>query len=112
MVPSLLDSDTFCVDGYEPDATLARGALGAVVSLLSRPFAVPPLPKVASVGAMVIGPSARPASDAAGTVEDQAVPPSADAVTILPAESVSVIPVRLAPGWATPLTVRSLPALA
>src|SRR3954452_20879402 len=112
IVPSLELRPTFWAELYVPPAMLAFGAFGAVVSLLSRLPTVAPLPNVARAGVMLIGPSARPASEAAGTLEDQAAPPTAGAVTILPVESVSVMPVRPAPGWDTPLTVRSLPTFA
>src|SRR4051794_26412056 len=59
-----------------------------------------------------IAPSARPDSEDAGTVAVQAPAPLAPAATVLPAESMSVTPVMLAPGCETPVTVRSLPAFA
>src|SRR3954449_5427559 len=106
MVPSAALSATFCVLVYVPAGTLAVGADGAVVSLARRPAAVLPAPML-YVLAILIAPSAGVESAEAGTVAVQVPVPLAAAATVLPAESISVMPVALAPGWDTPLTVRS-----
>src|SRR3954468_1998178 len=111
IVPSDALSDTFCAPVYVPAATLAVGADGAVASLLTRPLTVLPAPML-YVLAILIAPSVSPESCAAGTVAVHVPTPLAGAATVLPVESISVIPVALAPGWETPVTVRSDPTLA
>src|SRR4051794_24862689 len=110
MVPSFELSATFCAELYAPLATLALTALGAVASLDTRPETVLPAPML-YVLATLIGPSANPASEDAGIVELHAPAPLATPEAVWPAESISVTPLALAPGWETPVMVRS-PALA
>src|SRR3954471_24525943 len=112
IVPSLELSATFCAEVYVPPATFARGAFGAVVSLLTSPPMVLPLPNGVNAEPTRMGPSARPASELAGTVDVHDAPPKAGAVTVLPAESIRLTRLANAPGCATPLIVRSWPALA
>src|SRR3954469_13400838 len=90
MVPSFELSATFCAAVYAPLATLARGAFGAVVSLLTRPPTVLPLPNGVNAEPTRMGPSARPASEAAGMTDDHDAPPRAGAVTVRPVESIRV----------------------
>src|SRR4051794_36563002 len=85
---------------------LADGAAGAVVSLLSSPPTVAPLPML-NVLPTLIAPSARLARIAAGTVAVQVPAPVAGAVAVLPAESISVTPGAGGPGCETPVMVRS-----
>src|SRR3954447_7390170 len=90
-----------------PAARFARRAGRAVASLVSRPLTVPPLPML-YVLPIWMGPSASDATCAAGTVAVQVAPPEAGALMVLPAESMRVTVLALAPGWDTPLTTRSV----
>src|SRR4051812_4437104 len=85
---------------------LAVTADGAVASFDSRPLTVAPLPML-YVLPILIAPSARLASDEAGTVAVQIPAPLAGAVIDFPLPSVSVTPDALAPGCETPVIVRS-----